>query len=134
MLFNVFRRVFQSMMTQSDSPGLEIDLHKAIVSMSCDLLTAVQSVLRPSPLPGRQHYLFTLNDITKCFQVSCVLRDLQVKASTSLSALFRGNVTNDLNSVMYPVMMKVMSSTSTLSQSYCLHNIRFPYERGFVCQ
>ena len=57
-------------MTQQESPGLDLDLHNALVNMSCDMLMAAQSVLRPTPMPGRHHYLFTLKDISKCFQVS----------------------------------------------------------------
>ena len=61
---------FQANMTQQESPGLDLDLHNALVNMSCDMLMAAQSVLRPTPMPGRHHYLFTLKDISKCFQVS----------------------------------------------------------------
>ena len=60
---------FQANVTDNDKPGLEIDLHNQIVKASCQVLTAVQTVLRPTPLPGRYHYLFTLKDLTTCFQV-----------------------------------------------------------------
>jgi hypothetical protein len=59
----------QANMTQAESPGLDLDLHNALVNMSREMLTAAQSVLRPTPMPGRNHYLFTLKDIAKCFQV-----------------------------------------------------------------
>jgi len=61
--------VVQANVTDNDKPGLEIDLHNNMVKASCQILAAVQSVLRPSPLPGRYHYLFTLKDLTTCFQV-----------------------------------------------------------------
>ena len=56
-------------MTDNDKPGLEIELHNTVVKASCQILTAVQNVLRPTPLPGRHHYLFTLKDLTTAFQV-----------------------------------------------------------------
>ncbi|XP_052708586.1 uncharacterized protein LOC128183562 isoform X10 [Crassostrea angulata] len=55
-------------MTDGDRPGLDIDLHNGLVKASCELLKALQNVLRPSPMHGRRHYLFTLKDITTCFQ------------------------------------------------------------------
>lgn len=57
-------------MTDGDRPGLDIDLHNGLVKASCELLKALQNVLRPSPMHGRRHYLFTLKDITTCFQVN----------------------------------------------------------------
>ena len=56
-------------MLQGDHPGLEIEVHNALVSASCRVLSAVKNVLRPTPMPGRKHYLFSLRDIVKCFQV-----------------------------------------------------------------
>ena len=63
-------------MTDNDKPGLEIELHNTIVKASCQILTAVQDVLRPTPMPGRHHYLFTLKDLTTCFQVRIQFKDL----------------------------------------------------------
>lgn len=50
--------------------GIDIDLHNSIVSASVSLLGSVVCTLRPSALPGRQHYKFSLGDIGTCFQVS----------------------------------------------------------------
>jgi hypothetical protein len=63
----------QANVTDNDKPGLEIDLHNNIVKASCQILQALQNVLRPTPLPGRYHYLFTLKDLTTCYQVSYFL-------------------------------------------------------------
>ena len=68
----------QANMTSQDAPGLDLDLHNALVSVSCDMLTSIQSVLRPTPMDGRHHYLFTLKDITKCFQVGAEYYHLHV--------------------------------------------------------
>lgn len=64
-------------MTDGDRPGLDIDLHNGLVKASCELLKALQNVLRPSPMHGRRHYLFTLKDITTCFQVNIKLPHLE---------------------------------------------------------
>lgn len=50
--------------------GIDVDLHDSIVSASVSLLGSVGCTLRPSALPGRQHYQFSLRDIGTCFQVS----------------------------------------------------------------
>ncbi|KAI8520697.1 hypothetical protein Bbelb_004510 [Branchiostoma belcheri] len=51
-----------------DGQGLDTELHTSLTAASCELLTSVQDVLRPSPMPGRQHYMFTLRNIAKAFQ------------------------------------------------------------------
>ena len=56
-------------MTDGDRPGLDIELHNNLVKASCEMLKAVQEVLKSTPMPGRKHYLYTLKDITTCFQV-----------------------------------------------------------------
>lgn len=56
-------------MLYDSHPGLEIDVHNALVQASCKMLAAVKHVLRPTSMPGRKHYLFTLKDIVTCFQV-----------------------------------------------------------------
>ncbi|CAL1527205.1 unnamed protein product [Lymnaea stagnalis] len=55
-------------MTKGETTGLDLDLHNALVSASCEMLISIQNVLRLTPMEGRDHYLFTLKDITKCFQ------------------------------------------------------------------
>ena len=60
---------FQSNMMAGDHPGLDIELHNALVQASCKILTEVKNVLRPTPMPGRKHYFFTLKDLVTCFQV-----------------------------------------------------------------
>ncbi|XP_052807484.1 dynein axonemal heavy chain 5-like isoform X7 [Mya arenaria] len=67
-LRTIVHGILEANVTDNDKPGLEIDLHNNIVKASCQILAAVQSVLRPTPLPGRYHYLFTLKDLTTCYQ------------------------------------------------------------------
>ena len=57
-------------MLLGERPALEFDLRESLVQASCKLLSAVKTVLRPSLMPGRTHYLFTLKDIVTCFQVT----------------------------------------------------------------
>ena len=71
--------LIQVNMTDGDRPGLDIDLHNGLVKASCELLKALQNVLRPSPMHGRRHYLFTLKDITTCFQVKSHLCEIHLK-------------------------------------------------------
>ncbi|OWF37572.1 Dynein heavy chain 5, axonemal [Mizuhopecten yessoensis] len=67
-LKNIVHGILEVNMTDGDCQGLEIDLHNNLVKASCEILKAVQSVLRPAPMYGRRHYLFSLKDITVCFQ------------------------------------------------------------------
>ncbi|XP_060567478.1 dynein axonemal heavy chain 5-like [Ruditapes philippinarum] len=67
-LKSIVHGILEANVTDNDKPGLEIDLHNNIVKASCQILQALQNVLRPTPLPGRYHYLFTLKDLTTCYQ------------------------------------------------------------------
>ncbi|XP_077977225.1 dynein axonemal heavy chain 8-like isoform X3 [Glandiceps talaboti] len=60
--------ILEANMTKNDAPGLVQELHESIVKASCKMLTTVQDVLRPTPMMGRYHYLFTLKDLTVAFQ------------------------------------------------------------------
>ncbi|XP_055889444.1 dynein axonemal heavy chain 8-like isoform X3 [Biomphalaria glabrata] len=60
--------ILKGNMTKGNGAELEHDLHNILVSASCEMLTSLQNVLHQSPMEGRYHYLFTLKDITKCFQ------------------------------------------------------------------
>ena len=63
-------------MSANQSVGLPQDLHYQIVYSSCQLLSSVQNVLRPSSIPGRQNYMFSLRDVARLFQVCCILISL----------------------------------------------------------
>ncbi|XP_048577711.1 dynein axonemal heavy chain 8 isoform X3 [Nematostella vectensis] len=67
-LFTVVNSVLEANMAQNQGMGLPQDFHDQIVTASCQLLTSVQNVLRPSPTPGRCHYQFNLRDLTRVFQ------------------------------------------------------------------
>ncbi|XP_077863126.1 dynein axonemal heavy chain 5-like [Saccoglossus kowalevskii] len=71
-LESIVTAILETNMTKNDSPGLMQELHESIVKASCKLLTSVQDVLRPTPMSGRYHYLFTLKDLTVAFQ--CLTR------------------------------------------------------------
>ena len=57
-------------MSYGDNSSLDLDLHNQIVTASCSLYSLVTSVLKPAPMVGRKHYVFTLKDFVTCFQVS----------------------------------------------------------------
>ncbi|XP_052089132.1 uncharacterized protein LOC127725852 isoform X10 [Mytilus californianus] len=67
-LKNIVHGILDLNMTDGDRPGLDIELHNHLVKASCDMLKAVQDVLKSTAMPGRKHYLYTLKDITTCFQ------------------------------------------------------------------
>ena len=69
-LKTIVNSILESSMTQADHPGLDIELHNGIVQASVKMLTAIKTVLKPSPMPGRTLYSFTLKGIVTCFQVS----------------------------------------------------------------
>ena len=56
-------------MTSGDNSSLDLDLHNQIVEASCSLYSLVTSVLKPAPMAGRRHYVFTLKDFVTSFQV-----------------------------------------------------------------
>ena len=62
-------------MAQNQGMGLPQEFHEQIVMASCMLLNSLQDVLRPSPTPGRCHYLFNLREITRVFQVAYMFRN-----------------------------------------------------------
>ena len=69
-LKSIIHGVLDATMVQGDHQSLDIELHNALVQASGRMLSAAKSVLKPSPMPGRRHYLFTLRDIVTCFQVT----------------------------------------------------------------
>ncbi|XP_041462850.1 dynein heavy chain 8, axonemal-like [Lytechinus variegatus] len=71
-LSSIVDAVLDGNMTKHNGQSLAQELQDAIVNASCKLLTSVQNVLRPTPMPGRYHYMFTLRDISKTFQ--CLMR------------------------------------------------------------
>ncbi|XP_059166583.1 dynein axonemal heavy chain 8-like [Physella acuta] len=67
-LKTIVHGILKANTSKRDSTGIDPDLHNALVSVSCDMMTSIQAVLKPTPMDGRCHYLFTLKDITHCFQ------------------------------------------------------------------
>ncbi|XP_070568705.1 dynein axonemal heavy chain 5-like isoform X4 [Ptychodera flava] len=71
-LESIVTAILEGNMTRNDTTGLVQELHEAIVKASCKILATVQDVLRPTPMIGRYHYMFTLKDLTVAFQ--CLTR------------------------------------------------------------
>ncbi|CAH1799095.1 unnamed protein product [Owenia fusiformis] len=88
--------VLEATMLQSGSSGLDIDLHNSIVSASCTLLNTVQKILRPSPMPGRHHYLYTLRDIVNCFMCLRRLPDESRAEHTMVISLWKHEMSHIL--------------------------------------
>ncbi|XP_077137822.1 dynein axonemal heavy chain 5-like [Ranitomeya variabilis] len=67
-LQKVIFSVLEANMGDKDGLSLQEDLHLSLAKASCHLLESVKKVLVISSTPGRQHYLFSLREITKVFQ------------------------------------------------------------------
>lgn len=69
-LKSIFHGTLEASMFYNERSGLEAELHTALVDASCSLLDAVNQVLKPCPMPGRQHYMFNMKSIITILQVS----------------------------------------------------------------
>ncbi|XP_073445808.1 uncharacterized protein [Dendrobates tinctorius] len=67
-LQKVIFSVLEANMGDKDGLSLQEDLNLSLAKASCHLLESVKKVFVISPTPGRQHYLFSLREITKVFQ------------------------------------------------------------------
>ncbi|XP_077343463.1 dynein axonemal heavy chain 5-like [Lithobates pipiens] len=67
-LRQVIFSILEANMGDKDGLSLQEDLQLSLVNASCHLLESVKKVLVPSSTPGRQHYRFSLREITKVFQ------------------------------------------------------------------
>ncbi|XP_069830783.1 uncharacterized protein [Dendropsophus ebraccatus] len=67
-LQKVIFSVLEANMGDMDGLSLQEDLQLSLAKASCHLLESVKKVLLISSTPGRQHYLFSLREITKVFQ------------------------------------------------------------------
>ncbi|KAM5165175.1 dynein axonemal heavy chain 5-like [Mantella aurantiaca] len=67
-LQQVIFSILEANMGDKDGLSLQEDLQLSLVHASCHLLESVKKVLVPSSTPGRQHYRFSLLEITKVFQ------------------------------------------------------------------
>ncbi|KAL4232681.1 hypothetical protein ACF0H5_007369 [Mactra antiquata] len=88
-LKSIVHGILEANVTDNDKPGLEIDLHNNIVKASCQILQALQAVLRPTPIPGRYHYLFTLKDLTTCYQCLKRLPDESMADESMVISLWK---------------------------------------------
>ena len=84
-LNSIVDAVLDGNMTKHNGQSLAQELQDAIVNASCKLLTSVQNVLRPTPMAGRHHYMFTLRDLSKAFQVCIVIRYMIIDVVIKLS-------------------------------------------------
>ncbi|XP_071954985.1 uncharacterized protein [Antedon mediterranea] len=92
-LHAIIDSVLDGNMTKNNQQSLSQELHDCIVNGSCELLTSIQNVLRPSPMPGRYHYIFTLRDITKAFQGLMRLSEESREEPSMVISLWKYEVT-----------------------------------------
>ncbi|XP_066429677.1 uncharacterized protein [Eleutherodactylus coqui] len=67
-LQKVIFSVLEANMGDKDGLSLQEDLQLSLAKASCHLLESFKKVLVISSTPGRQHYLFSLREISKVFQ------------------------------------------------------------------
>nr|DBA26446.1 TPA: hypothetical protein GDO54_010703 [Pyxicephalus adspersus] len=67
-LQQVIFSILEANMGDKEGLSLQEDLQLSLVNASCHLLESVKKVLLASSTPGRQHYQFSLREITKVFQ------------------------------------------------------------------
>ncbi|XP_064411344.1 dynein axonemal heavy chain 5-like [Latimeria chalumnae] len=67
-LQKVIFSILEANMGSRARESLTQEVHESIALASSNLLKAVKKVLIPSSTPGRQHYVFSLRDITKALQ------------------------------------------------------------------
>ncbi|KAM4694307.1 uncharacterized protein O3C94_004765 [Discoglossus pictus] len=67
-LQQVIFSILEANMGDKEGLPLQEELHLCLVRASCHLLELVKKALAPSSTPGRQHYMFSLREISKTFQ------------------------------------------------------------------
>ena len=68
-LISVFNAVLQFEIQSSEGLSLDEDIQKSIVDASSHVVSQITNVLRASTTPGRQHYVFSMNDILRSYKV-----------------------------------------------------------------
>ncbi|XP_044146080.1 dynein axonemal heavy chain 5-like isoform X2 [Bufo gargarizans] len=67
-LQKVIFSILEANMGEKDGLSLQEDFQLSLAKASCHILESVRNILVNSSTPGRQHYLFSLGEITKVFQ------------------------------------------------------------------
>ncbi|XP_063775387.1 uncharacterized protein LOC134910927 [Pseudophryne corroboree] len=67
-LQQVIFSLLEANMGDKDGLSLQEELQMSLAKASCHVLECVKKVLVPSSTPGRQHYLFSLREISRVFQ------------------------------------------------------------------
>jgi hypothetical protein len=70
-LKSIFNGTLEASLLFNDKASIDPDLHGSIIDSSILLLDHINDVLKPCPIPGRQHYLFNLKTIITILQVIC---------------------------------------------------------------
>ncbi|XP_075255403.1 dynein axonemal heavy chain 5-like isoform X4 [Convolutriloba macropyga] len=82
-LVSIFNAVLQFEMQGSEGLSLDEEIQRAIVDASAFVVTEICSVLRSSSTPGRQHYVFSMNDILRSYKMLVFAKD-EVRQSREL--------------------------------------------------
>ncbi|XP_071504103.1 dynein axonemal heavy chain 5-like [Diadema antillarum] len=143
-LSSIVDAVLDGNMTKHNGQSLAQELQDGIVNASCKLLTTVQKVLRPTPMVGRHHYMFTLRDLSKAFQCLMRLSEEARGEINMVSSLWRHEVsrimrdrlcrTSDINwfDRNLEEICKTDLPKSEEEESFYEHFVTFPIEhRGY---
>ena len=65
-------------MQGSEGLSLDEEIQRAIVDASAFVVTEICSVLRSSSTPGRQHYVFSMNDILRSYKVNNSINNFMI--------------------------------------------------------
>jgi len=67
-LKSIFHGVLEASLAHSFDNSIDSELHTALIDASIKLLKLINDVLRPCPMPGRQHFLFNMKTIITILQ------------------------------------------------------------------
>ena len=91
-LKSIFNGILEATFLYNAGEFIEADLHTAIVDASCNLLEQIVDVLKPSPTPGRMHYLFNMRQMITILQNLRKLSNAQRADATTVISLWRHEI------------------------------------------
>ena len=91
-LKSIFNGVLEATFLYNNGEFIEADLHSAIVDSSCHLIEQIVDVLKPSPTPGRAHYLFNMRQMITILQNLRKLSNSQRADANTVVSLWRHEI------------------------------------------
>ncbi|CAE1271156.1 DNAH [Acanthosepion pharaonis] len=125
-LVAIISKKLECVFNLEEQPAIDGVLFDGIVDASCQLLLRVQAILSQSPLPGRQHYIFTLHNIQHCFQSELhAVNNLNLLHDCLQGYMTRYNAAKVFNN------LDIFLSEYTISHIIRIHRI-LSYQRGHL--